>query len=99
MAKSTAPILAIGGVVVFSDVLLWGEIKDFKPLVATGFAAVAFALLEKINQPLAVGVAWIAFITTIMVRKNAGNATLFDQLDSLLHSDWRGETSWTKYQP
>lgn len=82
MAKTTAPILLIGGVTITNR---WLELLElnrvntgfaseffitsefWRPAVATGLAVGAFALLEKMNQPLAVGVAWVALVTTLLV--------------------------------
>lgn len=69
MAKSTGPILAIGGVTLYYDQIVRDVgVSPLGPVVVgTGLAAVSFALLERINQPLAVGVAWVAFITSLMM--------------------------------
>lgn len=83
MAKSTAPLLIIGGVTITSRWLESLEIdlkypeiptpdffttdKFWKPAVATGLTVGAFALLEKVNQPLTVGVAWVALVTVLFV--------------------------------
>lgn len=78
MAKSTAPILIVGGVTLFNRTMEISELNrmpisqslglvGWKIAAATGLAAGAFALLEKVNQPLAVGVAWVALLTTLLV--------------------------------
>jgi hypothetical protein len=68
MAKSTGIILAVGGVTVFNQVILIKKEIDWRVPVATGFAAMAFSLLEKVNQTLTVGVAWVALLTVLLVR-------------------------------
>jgi len=82
MAKSTGPILIIGGVTIVNRWLELTELNGansnfatqffmttefWRPAVATGMTVGAFALLEKVNQPLTVGVAWVALITTLLV--------------------------------
>lgn len=68
MARSTGPILAIGGVTLFNQTILNGKDIDWRIPVATGFAAAAFALLEKANETLTVGVAWVALLTVLLAR-------------------------------
>jgi hypothetical protein len=68
MARSTGIIVAVGGVTMFNQVILNRQEIDWRVPVATGFAAVSFALLEKINQALTVGVAWVALLTVLLVR-------------------------------
>lgn len=70
MAKSTGVILAVGGVTVFNQVILNKQEMDWRVPVATGFAAMAFSLLEKVNQTLTVGVAWVALLTVLLARIN-----------------------------
>jgi hypothetical protein len=67
MAKSTAPILLIGGTTIFMRTVVFNAEMDrqWGVVAATGLAAAAFALMEKANQPLAVGVAWVAFVTLL----------------------------------
>lgn len=68
MAKSTGVVLAIGGVTMFNQVILNKQEIDWRVPVATGFAAMAFSLLEKVNQTLTVGVAWVALLTVLLAR-------------------------------
>lgn len=70
MAKSTGIILAVGGVTMFNQVILNKQEIDWRVPVATGFATVSFALLEKVNEKLTVGVAWVALLTVLLVRVN-----------------------------
>lgn len=104
MAKSTAPILIIGGVTIVNR---WLELLElnrvstgfattfyttsefWKPAVATGLTVGAFALLEKVNQPLTVGVAWVALVTTLLVPIPLGGTqggrkmTIFERINDL----------------
>lgn len=68
MAESTAPILAIGAITFTNRVILNGRPVDLRVPVATGFAAMGFALLEKANQKLTVGLAWVALVTVLFAR-------------------------------
>jgi hypothetical protein len=68
MARSTGIILATGGVTLLNQSVLNGKPVDWRVPVATGFAAAAFALLEKANEQLVVGVAWIALLTVLLAR-------------------------------
>lgn len=70
MAKSTGIILAVGAVTVFNDTILNKEDLDFRVPIATAFGAIAFSLLEKVNQPITVGVAWVALLTVLLARVN-----------------------------
>jgi len=64
MARSTGPMLLVGGMEFANDYLNGGGIQ-VKVLLATGIAAGGLALAEQIPgaAPLAVGIAWIAFVT------------------------------------
>lgn len=104
MAKSTAPILIIGGVTIANR---WLELLElnrantgfatqffttsefWRPAVATGLTVGAFALLEKVNQPLTVGVAWVALVTTLLVpiplggSQSGNRMTVFERINDL----------------
>lgn len=67
MAKSTGPILAIGAVTMLHEIAIGFYTVDLRIPVATGLAAGAFALAEKVNQPITVGVAWVALVTVLFV--------------------------------
>ena len=71
MARSTAPILLVGGIE-FANDWLNGQGLQFKVLVATGIAAGGLALIEQIPglEPIATGIAWIAFVTLMFTRLN-----------------------------
>lgn len=68
MARTTGPILAVGGITFFNKAILSDNQIDIRIPVATGFAAVAFALFEKVAPSLAVGVAWIALASVCLTR-------------------------------
>lgn len=68
MAKSTGIILAIGGITLANQSVLHGQPVDMRVPVATGIAAAAFALLERGNEKLVVGIAWIALLTVVFAR-------------------------------
>jgi hypothetical protein len=69
MARSTGPILAVGGITIANQSLLSPKQEpiDFRVIVGTAVAAGLFALLERVSEQLAVGVAWVALLTTIFV--------------------------------
>lgn len=64
MARSTAPMLLVGGMEFANEYLTSGTF-DVKVLLATGIAAGGLALVEQVPgaAPIAVGIAWIAFVT------------------------------------
>lgn len=68
MAKSTGIILAVGGITIFNDVVLNSEDIDWRVPIGTAFGAIVFALLEKVNQPITVGVAWVALLSVLLAR-------------------------------
>lgn len=68
MAQTTGPIVAVGAITFANRSILHNEPIDIRIPVATGFAAMAFALLERANQRLATGAAWIALLTVLFAR-------------------------------
>lgn len=70
MARSTGPILAVGAVTIANQSLLAKNPQpiDFRIVPATAVAAMGLALLEKVSEPLAVGLAWISLVTILLVR-------------------------------
>lgn len=68
MAKSTGIILATGGVTLFNKTILNDKPMDWRIIVATGFAGMGLALIEKGNEKMAVGIAWIALLTVLLSR-------------------------------
>lgn len=91
MAKSTAPILIIGAITIADKTLQLVELNHFpastaisfqwRTIAATGLAAGAFALLERVNQPLTVGVAWVALVSTLLVGLSSDRAPFISQLE------------------
>jgi hypothetical protein len=83
MAKSTAPILLVGGISFFNQ-WLGNDNLDLKILVATGIAAGGLALVEQVPglAPLAEGIAWIALITLLFTRLG-GKPSPIDNLTKL----------------
>lgn len=76
MAKSTGPILAVGGITLFNKWLGNDQGFDVKIVVATGIAAGVLALLEKASPQLAVGIAYIALITSLLIKPASGNSAV-----------------------
>jgi hypothetical protein len=70
MARSTGPILAVGGLTIANRSLLspTQEPIDFRIVVGTAVAAAGLALLERVSEPLAVGLAWISLVTVLFVK-------------------------------
>lgn len=71
MAASTAPILLVGGMTILNESLFNGQPIDWKVPVATGFAAGAFALMEKATPQFAVGLAWLAVGAVLLIKPNS----------------------------
>lgn len=72
MAKSTGPILLTGAASFLNKWIGNNQGIDFKIPVATAIAAGALALLEEASPELAVGIAWISFITLLLVAPKSG---------------------------
>jgi hypothetical protein len=76
MAKSTTPMLLVTGMTYGNAVLLNGKSpsSELKILLAGGIATLVLAGIEEIPDlaPLAVGIAWIAFITAFVAPVNGG---------------------------
>jgi len=70
MARSTGPILAVGGITLANQSLLAKEQQpiDFRVVVGTAIAAGGLALLEKLSEGLAVGIAYVALIAVLFAR-------------------------------
>jgi hypothetical protein len=75
MAKSTGPMLAVTGIS-FANQWLGNNHLDIKILVAGGVATVILAGVEQIPgaQPIAVGIAWITFITLMITGYGGGKS-------------------------
>lgn len=83
MAKSTGIILAVGGMSYGNDVIFNGQspTQGIPVIVGTGIAAALLTLLERVNQQLAVGLAWIALITMALVPPKHGNSLVTNLLN------------------
>lgn len=68
MAKSTGPILAVGGITFANRTILNGKPVDWRIILGTGVAAGMFALLEKGWERGAVALSWLALITVLFVK-------------------------------
>lgn len=70
MARSTGPILAVGGITLANQSLLAKEQQpiDFRVIVGTAIAAGGLALLEKLSEGLAVGIAYVALVAVLFAR-------------------------------
>jgi predicted metal-binding membrane protein len=68
MAGSTGPILAVGAITVGNRVIVQGQEMDWRIPVATGVAAMAAALLERVWARGVVSIAWLALIASLFVR-------------------------------
>jgi len=81
MARSTGPILAAGTVTIVNRVVFNTEPVDWRVPIGVGIAAVSLALIERVSEPLAVGVAWIALITTLIAPVGATKSPVESALD------------------
>lgn len=70
MARSTGPILAAAGITVFTDVVIEGRqpAHEARVVVGAALAAGGLALLENVSEGLAIGLAWLALATVLLVR-------------------------------
>lgn len=71
MAETTGPILALGAITVANRSVFHDKPMDWRPLVATGLAALAFAGAEKVWGPGARMLAWTALISVCLTRVEA----------------------------
>lgn len=68
--RSTGPILTIGAITVFNQTVVHNEPLNWRVVIATGFAAAAFGLMEKAAPEVAPALAWVALVTVLFVRVN-----------------------------
>jgi hypothetical protein len=68
MAKTTGPILVIGGITLANQVIVNNKPIDWRIPIATGLAAGMFALAEKGWEDGAVALSYLALVTVIFVR-------------------------------
>ena len=69
MSATAAPILGIAGITVFRDVVIGNkQLTDtFRVIAAAGIGVVVFAGFEKVNRQAAVGIAYLALLTSVVV--------------------------------
>lgn len=65
--KTTAPILAVGAITFGNRVILNGRPIDWRVPLATLAACAIFAGAEKLWEPGAVGAAYVALVTSLIV--------------------------------
>lgn len=80
-AGSTGPMLAVTSISFGNEWLGNGHL-DLKILVAGAVATGGLALMSKVSDPLATGVAWIAFIT-LMFTRLGGRPSPVDNISKL----------------
>ena len=68
MARSTGPILAAGLITGTNQVIFNKQAINWRIPIATGIAAGSLALVERVSPGFAVGIAWIALVTTLIAR-------------------------------
>ena len=71
--KSTAPILITGAVTFVNKTIFAGQPIDWSIPVATGVAAVGFALAESAFGDVAPAVAWLAVAAVLLSTPSIGN--------------------------
>lgn len=84
MAKTTGPILAIGGITLANKSVLHAEPFDWRIAIATGVSAGMFALLEKGWEKGAVALSWLALVTVLFVRLDPKTPAPMESFNSWL---------------
>lgn len=72
MARTTGIVLAVGAITMGNAVIVNDQPINWRVPIATGIAAGMFTLIEKLSEPLAVGIAYIALVTVLFVRVQPG---------------------------
>lgn len=82
MAATTGIILTVGGITYANQVIGNGRPWDRELIipVATGIAAGMLALFERANPQLAVGIAWISLITSLLLAPKGGRSAVQNAL-------------------
>jgi hypothetical protein len=82
MARSTGPILAVGAITYANQVIGNGRPWNSELIipVATGIAAGLLALAEKASPELAVGIAWISLVTSLLLAPKGGRSAVVNLL-------------------
>jgi len=83
MAASTGPILAAGGIVIFNQVIVEGRPvhQQNRVVVATLLAAGGLYLWEQAMPRTAVAVAWLALLSTLIVRVDPATPSPIESFD------------------
>ncbi len=83
MSATTGPILAAGGVVIFNAVIVHGQTTQSQTpvFVATLIAAGALNLFERAMPRTATAVAWLAFLSTLIVRAHPATPSPIESFD------------------
>lgn len=68
MARSTGPILAVGAVTIANRVLFNSREMDWRIPIATGAAAMFFAMAEKPLPDVVPALAWLTLATVMLTR-------------------------------
>ena len=82
MAKTTGPVLAIGGITMANAVVFNGQPLDLRVPIATGITAIGFALAERAWEKGAVALAWLALISVLFTRIDPGVPSPVETLDN-----------------
>jgi hypothetical protein len=61
-------MLAVGAITLANETVVHGRPIDWRIPVATGIAAGMLALVERVSEQLAVGVAYVALVTLLLAR-------------------------------
>jgi hypothetical protein len=84
MSATTGPVLAIGGITIANRVLFHDKPFDWKVPIATGIAAMGFAVAERAWPQGAVGLAWLALVTVLFARLDPGVPAPVETLNNWL---------------
>jgi len=94
MAASTGPVLAIGAITLVNNVVLNNgpagqqqQLPAVRIAIATGIAALGLAFWENFMPRTATAVAWLALVTTLMVRIEPNTPAPLESL-----ANWYGKT-------
>jgi hypothetical protein len=78
-------MLAVGGITLFNESVVHGRPVDWRIPVATGIAAGMLAMVERISEGAAVGIAYVALVTILLARVKPNVPS---PIESLV--DWTG---------
>lgn len=82
MARSTGVILAVGGISYANQVIGNGHPWDSELIIGVGTAVAAgmLALFEHVSPEMAVGIAWISLITSLLLAPKGGRSAVQNAL-------------------